>query len=631
MSTITHWIDPSLTKALGWALLHSLWQGAAIALILAIALIFASRQPSSVRYWMSVSAMAALLLAVVGTFTWKYEPGAALDDNQHFTEVILPLTEAQEALPAGPKIKEAETDHPAVFLNYFEDHLPLLATGWLLGVLLLSLRMLGEIAYIQHLRNYRCRQPEAIWLEKLAQMQEQMGIRRQVKLLETYRVHSPMVVGVFKQAILLPVGLLSGLSTEQVEALLAHELAHIRRKDYLANLILSLVEVLLFFNPMMWWISKKAKSEREHACDDLALELTGDAVSLARSLALLEELRLRGLPLAMGFIGRDGSVLNRIQRLLQRDDKRQVAAKGFWAVSIACFCLVLLAFQAKVDQTALADTSRDEASALDIQTQEKDGEAEIFLAELPKEAPADEQHEAGLYPTASFQNPGDTIPAELGQIESEMRQLEEKVRATEMALRKNEQAMRTKELQLRKDGQMAIQGKQKALMELEMQIHNMEQERERQENESEIAAHELDAAQMELEEEQYALENLEEQFEQAEGQEVQKKLKAFQEAQKQLLEKERALELKHFEVEKKRGQQAFEKEKAIQELQSRRFQLERELQTMEQELEFQLMGLRHEQQKLEAAQRLEEREMEARHRELEAKMMKLMDREEEED
>ncbi|MCB0615976.1 MAG: M56 family metallopeptidase, partial [Phaeodactylibacter sp.] len=258
MTTITHWMNTELAEALGWALLHSLWQGAAIALLLAVSLILARGLSSTVRYYMAFSAMLALLLACAGTFAWAYEPQPELATNST-EEVTLFISDTQEALPSGsgPAISEAATDHPTAYLSYFEQHLPLLVTGWLLGILLLSLRMLGEIAYIQHLRHYRCRQVEGIWLEKLFRMKEQMGIRRKVEARETHRIHSPMVVGVFKHVILLPVGLLSGLSPEQVEAVLAHELAHVRRNDYLANLFLSLVEILLFFNPMMWWISKK--------------------------------------------------------------------------------------------------------------------------------------------------------------------------------------------------------------------------------------------------------------------------------------------------------------------------------------------------------------------------------------
>ncbi|MCB0596669.1 MAG: M48 family metalloprotease [Lewinellaceae bacterium] len=632
MSTITHWIDTSLAEALGWALLHSLWQGAAIALLLAAGLILARSLSSGARYWMALAALLALLTACIGTFAWMYEPrpgqAAATED------ATLSFSDAQEALPPAYALATAEaaTDHPTVLWSYFEQHLPLLVTGWLLGVLLLSLRMLGEVAYIQHLRHYRCRQPEGAWLEKLAQMKERMGIRRQVGLRETYRIHSPMVVGVFRQVILLPMGLLSGLSPEQVEAVLAHELAHVRRNDYLVNLLVSLAEILLFFNPMMWWISKKIRAEREHACDDLAVEMTGDTLSLVRSLALMEEWRLHGTSsLSMAFLGKDGSVLSRMQRLLQRNDKRQVAAKAFWSLSICCVCLALLAFQSSAGQVAAAGGLSDGATPVEQPQPKREAAIEV-ATELPAVAEEDSP-EPDVQPAIPRAEPqeiqSDTIPAEARAIEKDIRQLEEKMRASEMELRKKEQALRKKELEIRKETQQALQARRKALLELEMQIRNKEYEREMQENEFEIAEHELEAAQMELEEQQQALHLQEEQIEQAQGQELQQKLKAFQEAQRQVMEKQKALELRAFEAQKKQRQQGYEKEKAIQELQNRRFQMEQEVEMQEQEMEFKMMGLHHEMQQLEVEQRMVEKELEAKHREFEERMMKLEEREDE--
>lgn len=624
MNNITHWIDNNLAEALGWALLNSLWQGAAIALALAAGLILARRFSSAVRYWMSIAAMLALLAACIATFALAYEPQAEMPIIE---EATLSLFATQEALPSGPTpaTMEAATDHPTVYFDYFEQHLPLLVTGWLLGVLLLSLRMLGEIAYIQHLRHYRCRRPEGAWLEKLAVLKERMGVRQEVELRETHRIHGPMVVGIFRQVILLPAGLLSGLPPEQLEAVLAHELAHIRRNDYLINLFISLVEILLFFNPMMWWISKKIKVEREHACDDLAVEMTGDTLSLVRSLALMEEWRLNGPSLSMAFMGKEGSVLSRIQRLLQHNDKRQVAAKAFWALSAVCACLALLAFQSRAPQPVLPTDSLTEAVSPEEEALPGEPSAEMLTE---TEAPAHAEPAPGVWlePKAL---PYDTIPADARQIEKEVRQLHEKMRASEMELRKKEQAIRSKELQLRKEAQEGMQAMRKSLMEMEMQLRNKEHEREMLNNEFEIAEHELELAQMKLEEQQHALEFQEEAMEEAEGAERQQKLKAFQQAQKELLEKERALELQRFEAEKKQRMQNFEKDKAIQELQNQRFQMEQELEMKERDMEFKMMGLHHEMEQLEADQRIIEQELEAKARELEMKMREMEERQEE--
>ncbi|MCO6480512.1 MAG: M48 family metalloprotease [Phaeodactylibacter sp.] len=623
MSTITHWIDDSLAEALGWALLHSLWQGAAIALLLAVGLILARGLSAKVRYRLALSAMLVLLLACISTFAWIYEPGPA--PNEEVTLLFSATQGAPSGIPASAA-GEAAHDHPAVYLSYFEQHLPLLVTGWLLGVLLLGLRMLGEIAYIQHLRHYRSRRPEPIWLEKLARIKERMGIRREVELRETHRIHSPMVVGALRQIILLPAGLLAGLPPEQVEAVLAHELAHVRRNDYLINLFISLVEILLFFNPMMWWISKKIRVEREHACDDLAVEMTGDTLSLVRSLALMEEWRLHGPTPAMAFLGKDGSVLSRIQRLLQRNDKRQVAAKAFWSISTVCICLALLAFQGAPSTATLpAETQPEITEPLEeAQSVEEAPPAEA----RPEPAPYLEEAPAPAIIPEPEAIRADTIPPDARRIEEEARQLQEQMRAHEIELRKKAQAIQRKELELRKETQEKMQATQKAMLELEMQLRNKEHEREMQESEFELAQHELDAARMEIEEKQHALELKAEALEEAEGPERQQKLKEFQQAQRELLEQQKTLELRMFEARKNQRQQEFEKQKAVQELQNRRFELEQQLEMKEQEMELKMMGLQHEMQQLEMEEQILEQEIEAKARELEMRMRKLKEGEE---
>lgn len=627
MTTITHWIDASLVEALGWALLHSLWQGAAIALLLAAGLILARRQPSRIRYRMALLAMVALLAACAGTFAWIYEPQPGLAAGA-FEDVTLSFSAMQEALSSASATAstEAAADPPTAYFLYFEQHLPLLVNAWLLGVLLLSLRMLGEIAYIQHLCHYRCRKPDGIWLEKLSGLKARMGIRRNVELRETHRIHGPMVAGVFKQVILLPAGLLSGLPPGQVEAVLAHELAHVRRNDYLVNLFIALAEILLFFNPMAWWIGKKIKAEREYACDELALEMTGDTLALVRSLALMEEWRLNGTPLAMAFSGKDGSVLSRIQRLLQRDDKRQAGPRAFWSLSVLCVCLALFAFQTQTGNTAEPEGAVKEQPDPEQPAASVTETAQPALVE-ETQAPAAEPEPAARPEPQALR--ADTIPAGAREIEKEIRQLQEKMRASELEMRKKEQALHSKELQMRKEAQEGMQALRKPLMELEMKMRNKEHEQEMLQNEFELAENELELAQMKLEEQQHALELQEEAMRESRGAELQQKLKAYQQSQKELMEKERALELRRFEAEKKQRMQNFEKEKAIQELQNQRFQLEQEIAMKEQDLEFKMMGLHHEMQQMEAERRIAEQEVEARFRELEAKMVELMEKEEE--
>ena len=148
----------------------------------------------------------------------------------------------------------------------------------------------------------------------LSALHARLGIHRTVKLLNSVHVQGPIVIGWFKPAILLPVGCMTGLSTLQIEAVLAHELAHIRRHDYLVNLLQSAVEVVLFYHPAIWWVSKEICREREHCCDDLAVAICGDRLAYAKALSSLEA-RRNSVP-AGALAATGGAFKMRITRLL---------------------------------------------------------------------------------------------------------------------------------------------------------------------------------------------------------------------------------------------------------------------------------------------------------------------------
>ena len=163
----------------------------------------------------------------------------------------------------------------------------------------------------------------------------QLHIRRPVRLLESASVAVPTVIGWLRPVVLMPASALAGLSPEQVQAILAHELAHIRRHDYLVNLLQTLVETLLFYHPAVWWLSRRIRAEREHCCDDLAVSLCGDPYTYARALADLEGLRTPSVPLALAATG--GSLLERVRRLVRPSHAGR--APG-WAAGIAAVLLI---------------------------------------------------------------------------------------------------------------------------------------------------------------------------------------------------------------------------------------------------------------------------------------------------
>ena len=195
-----------------------------------------------------------------------------------------------------------------------DEWLPMFVSVWLAGVVLLTLRLFSGWMWVQRMKSHGARPaPEA--LQTAAhRLMRRLHIGRAVRLLESTSVSVPTVIGWLKPVVLLPASAMAGLAPNQMEAILAHELAHIRRHDYVVNLFQTVVETLLFYHPAVWWLSRRIRAERENCCDDLAVSLCGDPVAYAAALAELEGLRSTTGDLVLAATG--GSLLQRVRRLL---------------------------------------------------------------------------------------------------------------------------------------------------------------------------------------------------------------------------------------------------------------------------------------------------------------------------
>jgi beta-lactamase regulating signal transducer with metallopeptidase domain len=219
----------------------------------------------------------------------------------------------------------------------FKSILPYLVLGWLIGVFGLSVWHLGGWAQLQRLRRRMVKPVEASLHSKLRELSELLGIHRAVQLMESALVRVPTVVGWLRPVILLPASALTGLSCEQLEALLAHELAHIRRYDYLVNMLQTVVEILGFYHPAVWWVSHKIRVERENCCDDLAVRICGDKVRYAKALTSMEEIRGGRAGLAVAANG--VSLLGRIRRLVGKGSRENKRCS--WVPAVITLLLIL--------------------------------------------------------------------------------------------------------------------------------------------------------------------------------------------------------------------------------------------------------------------------------------------------
>ena len=302
--------SPSVAD-LSRALLHFLWQGLALALLAGVGLLALRRASANVRYLFLLGVLLLMLLAPIVTFAVLHHQPVA--ESVVFDAAPLLATHASSR-PAAPVLGSVSREIPPLLLLrlWLLAHLCWLAALWAAGVCLLSLRLLLGWLGLGSLRRRAVRLDA--WRARLEHVAARMGIRRRVLLLESARLHAPSVLGWLRPAILLPSAVFTGLTPEQLELVLAHELAHLRRHDYLVNVLQSLAETLLFYHPAVWWLSRRVRLERECCCDDLAVAACTDRVRYAQALTILGQVCSRGEGLAPAGSGSD--LGRRVRRLL---------------------------------------------------------------------------------------------------------------------------------------------------------------------------------------------------------------------------------------------------------------------------------------------------------------------------
>jgi beta-lactamase regulating signal transducer with metallopeptidase domain len=339
METMYQLLSSEWSQALGWTVLHSLWQGMMIAFVLAGLMLALRRQRPEVRYWVANAALLLLLLASAATFALLYQPSP----REALGPVAYPTVVAASTADA-PSVWESTT---AFFADYFAQHLPLVVCIWLAGLAFFLLRLAGGLAHAQHLRHHQVRPLARQWQARLEALAQRLPLRRPVQLLESALVHTPLAMGWLKPVILLPLGAINGLTIEQAEAVLAHELAHIYRRDYLFNLLQSLVEALYYFNPAVWWISAYIRLERENCCDDMAVRLCGNSLAYAKALVQLEE-HSRTTPLAAMALVRKGKgrLLHRVERILGQARHKTNTMEKFTVTALLLLGIAFLSFRA---------------------------------------------------------------------------------------------------------------------------------------------------------------------------------------------------------------------------------------------------------------------------------------------
>ncbi|TWU07801.1 M56 family metallopeptidase [Stieleria varia] len=337
-----------LAQRVGWTLVHSVWQFAIIAAFLAVTLGLVRRRSSHVRYALMLIAMMAMVvvpamtLFVVGTGATVSAEFVANNAIERELEDVYPASPAgrdpsainltdsrdgQHKVIPTSQIELAVVPMPATganahrlittaLPNFIQEWMNAIVAVWLIGIAVLSIRLLVGWRAIRTLR-VSGRLPVAEPIETIAsRVAQQLGIRRAIEVAQSSLVDVPTVIGWLKPLVLLPASAISGLSSEQLEAVIAHELAHVRRYDYVVNVFQVLMETVFFYHPAVWWTAHLMRVERESCCDDIAILMTGDRVRYARLLVWLEEARGPSAPMTLAMSAGSGSLSNRIARIV---------------------------------------------------------------------------------------------------------------------------------------------------------------------------------------------------------------------------------------------------------------------------------------------------------------------------
>lgn len=330
-----------LVQILGWALLHALWEGCLLVLLAATCGFFLR---GATRHRLNGVLLGLCLLLPVAT-AWHFNhPTPTGPGQMEITSVEQGPTALKPALLQSPSVPLLARLEAAL-----QPHLPRLVALWALGASFMGVRLVGGMALSLRWKKQGLPVPVE-WQQVVDRLAQHMGLLRKVRLLLAPGGDTPMAMGLWKPVVLVPVALLANLPPDYLEALLAHELAHVRRLDYLSNLLQGVAETLLFFHPAIWWLSARIRAEREELADQLAAQSLGDPRRLALALNALDDFQpVFSRPFFPALAARGGHLLTRIERLLT---PRPTAASHWGLLSLLLLPGAVFALRAAVPEQA---------------------------------------------------------------------------------------------------------------------------------------------------------------------------------------------------------------------------------------------------------------------------------------
>lgn len=352
-------------NGIGLWLIHFIWQASVIAIITSLLLLILKKFSAKLRYIICfLSLLLMILLPCISTLSDSIEP----NDKVAVTpvKILYPIL-AKNVYVNGKYIatqyrgNEFFSVPNEEIIAHIGLYLPYITFVWLAGVLLISLYHVLGFFKLRKLVQQASQELEPFWIGKIQEFIKKLKIKRNVLISKLPGLETPVVIGCLKPVLLLPVSFFTGMNNEYIEAIILHELGHIKRYDYLLNMIQVMIEILGFFHPAVWWLSKKIREERENCCDDIAVNIIGNRLIYAKSLVQLEECRNKN---KLILAANSSNLLRRTARILMVKETRNFSFLiNFSGFFIALFCLfILTGFIWKQNIEILNKTMKDKTS-----------------------------------------------------------------------------------------------------------------------------------------------------------------------------------------------------------------------------------------------------------------------------
>lgn len=365
-------VNDSIIKAVCWTLVHSLWLGFAAAVLAALTLLVTKKAASATRYNLLAGLSAAFLVAIGFVFYSEFEPQAAV---LHADKLVKSSHQAEQLVSVSPAVIKEEGAAPySMVTTFISNYGSWIVLIWFVVFVFKFIRMTGDLRQVYRARNYQTLSPSEAWQDRVSELQALLRIKRSVRLLESRLVTVPSVTGFFKPIILMPVGLLNNIPQDQVEAILLHELAHIRRSDYAVNLMQTFTEILFFFNPGILWISSLLRDERENCCDDLAIGITNNKKEFVNALISFQEYNMNSQRFALQFGDQKMKLADRAKRILFNTNKMLSIREKYFLSVCAGLSIILFLVVLNVNSSTAQETK---TSSSDLLGKEKYNPKEI--------------------------------------------------------------------------------------------------------------------------------------------------------------------------------------------------------------------------------------------------------------